>query len=161
VPVRIQVLARLELGVEAVNNGPSWLDDQLRQASWKDIPERGYGQEVHDALHQRQEWLIKQGLVEVQDGMLRFSGDMDRKLRQRELQALGAQLSKELGLEYDWTGTGEQISGICRRRVDTSSGSYALVERSREFSLVPWRPELEPMIGRKITGRKRSSGGIS
>ena len=85
----------------------------------------------------------------------------DAKLRQRELRALGAQLSKELGLEYDWTGTGERISGICRRRVDTSSGSYALVERSREFSLVPWRPELEPMIGRGITGRIRDSGGIS
>jgi type IV secretory pathway VirD2 relaxase len=161
VPVRIQVLARLELEAEAVNNGPSWLDGQLRQASWKEIAERGYGKEVHDALHRRQEWLIKQGLAEVQDGMLRFAGDMDTKLRQRELQALGAQLSKELGLEWDWTETGERISGICRRRLDTSSGSYALVERSREFSLVPWRPELERAIGREITGRIRSSGGIS
>jgi type IV secretory pathway VirD2 relaxase len=161
VPARIQVLARLELEVEAVNNGLSWLDDQLRQAGWKEIPRRGYGQEVHDALHLRQQWLIDQGLVEAQDGMLRFAGDMDAKLRQRELRALGAQLTKELGLDWDWTGTGERISGICRRRVDTSSGSYALVERSREFSLVPWRPELERAIGREITGRIRSSGGIS
>jgi type IV secretory pathway VirD2 relaxase len=161
VPLRIQVLARLELEAEAVNNGPSWLDDQLRQAGWKDIPRRGFGQEVQDALHRRQEWLIEQGLVEAQDDMLRFAGDMDKKLRQRELGALGAQLSKELGLEYDWTGTGERVSGICRRRVDTSSGSYALVERSHEFSLVPWRPELERAIGREIAGRIRSSGGIS
>jgi type IV secretory pathway VirD2 relaxase len=161
VPVRIQVLARLELEAEAVNNAPSWLDDQLRQAGWKEIPEHGYGKEVLDALHRRQEWLIKQALVEVQDGMLQFDPDMDAKLRQRELRALGAQLSKELGLEWDWTGAGEQVSGICRRRVDTSSGSYALVERSREFSLVPWRPELERAIGREITGRIRSSGGIS
>lgn len=67
VPVSIQVLARLELEAEAVNNGPSWLDEQLRHASWKEIPERGYGKEVHHALHRRQEWLMKQGLVEVQD----------------------------------------------------------------------------------------------
>jgi type IV secretory pathway VirD2 relaxase len=161
VPVRIQVLARLELDVEAVNNGPSWLDAQLRQAGWKEIPERGYGKEVHDALHRRQEWLIEQGLVQAQDGMLRFAADMDRTLRQRELRALGTQLSKELGLEWEWTRAGERISGICRRRVDTSSGSYALVERSREFSLVPWRPDLERAIGREITARIRSSGGIS
>jgi hypothetical protein len=161
VPVRIQLLARLELEAEAVNNGPSWLDDQLRQAGWKNIPERGYGKEVHDALHRRQQWLIEQGLVEAHDGMLQFDPNMDAKLRQRELQALGAQLSKELGLDWEWRGTGEQISGICRRRVDTSCGSYALVERSREFSLVPWRPELERAIGREISGRIRSSGGIS
>ncbi|HEX8668902.1 MAG TPA: DUF3363 domain-containing protein [Allosphingosinicella sp.] len=161
VPVRIQVLARFELEAEAVNNGPSWLDGQLRQAAWKEIPERGYGKEVHDALHRRQQWLIEQGLVEAKDGMLQFDPNMDAKLRQRELRALGAQLSKELGLEWDWTETGEQISGICRRRIDTSSGSYALVERSREFSLVPWRPELERALGREITGRIRRSGGIS
>ncbi len=160
-PVRVQVLARLELEAEAINNGPSWLDGQLRQASWKEIPRRGYGQEVHDALHRRQQWLIEQRLVEAQDGMLQFDPNMDAKLRQRELRALGAQFSKELGLDFDWTGTGEQIWGICRRRVDTSSGSYALVERSREFSLVPWRPELERALGREITGRIRSSGGIS
>jgi type IV secretory pathway VirD2 relaxase len=161
VPVRIQVLARLELEAEAVNNGPSWLDDHLRQAAWREIPERGFGKEVHDAIYRRQQWLIGQGLVEAKDGMLQFDPNIDAKLRQRELRALGAQLSKELGLEYDWAGTGERISGICRRRVDTSSGSYALVERSREFSLVPWRPELERAIGREITGRIRSSGGIS
>jgi type IV secretory pathway VirD2 relaxase len=161
VPVRIQILARLDIEAEAVNNGPSWLDDQLREAGWKEIPRRGYGQEVHGALHRRQQWLIEQGLLEAKDGMLQFDRNMDVKLRQRELRALGAQLSKELGLEWDWTATGEQISGICRRRVDTSSGSYALVERSREFSLVPWRPALERAIGREITGRIRSSGGIS
>jgi hypothetical protein len=160
VPVRIQVLARLELEVEAVNNGPSWLDDQLRQAGWKEIPRRGYGQEVHDALHRRQQWLIEQGLVEAKEGMLRFDPNMDAKLRQRELRAVAAQLSKELVLGFDEPVAGEQISGICRRRVDTSSGSYALVERSREFSLVPWRPELERALGREITGRIRSSDGI-
>ena len=97
----------------------------------------------------------------MQGDKLLFAPDMDAKLRQRELRAVAAQLSKELGLHFDQPVAGEQISGICRRRVDTSSGSYALVERSREFSLVPWRPELERAVGREITGRVRGSGGIS
>lgn len=161
VPVRIQVLARLELEAEAVNNGPSWLDEELRQSGAMKIPNHGYGGEVRSALYQRQQWLIEQGFAEVQGDKLLFAPDMDAKLRQRELRAVAAQLSKELGLAFDQPLTGEYLSGICRRRVDTSSGSYALVERSREFSLVPWRPELERALGREITGRIRSSGAIS
>lgn len=161
VPVSIRVLARLELKAEAINNAPSWLDGELRQSRAANIPNHGYGGEVKSALYQRQQWLIEQGFAEVQGDKLLFSPDMDAKLRQRELRAVAAQVSKELGLAFDQPVAGEQISGICRRRVDTSSGSYAMVERSREFSLVPWRPELERAIGREITGRIRSSGGIS
>jgi type IV secretory pathway VirD2 relaxase len=161
VPVRVQVLARLELSAEAVNDGPSWLDGELRQSRATTIPNHGYGLEVRSALYQRQQWLIEQGFAEVQGGKLLFAPDMDSKLRQRELRAVAAQLSKELGLHFDEPVVGEQISGICRRRVDTSSGSYAVVERTREFSLVPWRPELERAIGRDIAGKVRGSGGIN
>ena len=161
VPVRIQVLARLELSAEAVNDGPSWLDGELRQSASANIPNHGYGGEVRSALYQRQQWLIEQGFAEVQGDKLLFAPDLDAKLRQRELRAVAAQLSKELGLHFNQPEAGDHLTGICRRRVDTSSGSYALVERSREFSLVPWRPELERAIGGEIAGRVRGSGGIS
>jgi type IV secretory pathway VirD2 relaxase len=161
VPVRIQVLARLELEAETVNNAPSWLDGELRQPRATSIPNHGYGREVRNALYRRQQWLIEQGFAEVKGDKLLFAPDMDAKLRQRELRAVAVQLSKELGLHFDQPVAGEQLSGICRRRVDTSSGSYAVVERSREFSLVPWRPELERAIGREISGRVRGSGRIS
>lgn len=161
VPVRIQVLARLELEAEAVNNAPSWLDGELKQSRATTIPKHGYGGEVRAALYRRQQWLIQQGFAEVQGDKLLFAPDMDAKLRQRELRAVAAQLSKELGLDFDQPVAGEHLSGICRRRVDTSSASYALVERSRQFSLVPWRPEMERSLGREVSGRVRASGSIS
>jgi len=50
---------------------------------------------------------------------------------------------------------------MVRRRVNLSSGSFAVVENSREFTLVPWRPILERQLGREISGIVRSSGSIS
>jgi hypothetical protein len=46
------------------------------------------------------------------------------------------------------------------RRVDLASGRFALLCDSLEFSLVPWRPEMEQRIGREFSVRVRG-GGIS
>jgi len=39
-----------------------------------------------------------------------------------------------------------------------TSGRYALVEKSREFTLVPWRPVLERQIGKPVSGIMRGDG---
>ena len=44
------------------------------------------------------------------------------------------------------------------RRVDLEGGSYALVERSRDFTLVPWRDVLERNIGKAASGIMRTDG---
>lgn len=44
------------------------------------------------------------------------------------------------------------------RRVDVESGSYAVVERSRDFTLVPWRDVLERNIGKAASGIMRADG---
>ena len=38
------------------------------------------------------------------------------------------------------------------------SGRFALVEKSREFTLVPWRPVLEPHVGKAVSGIMRADG---
>jgi hypothetical protein len=144
-----------------VHEAPSWLDRELRQPGEKGIPNHGYGREVRDALYRRQQWLVGQGLAEVEGDKLLLAPDMNAILKRRELARVAGQMSRELGLQFDQPVAGEVISGICRRRVDLSSGSFALVERSREFSLVPWRPEMERALCREISGRVRDSGGIS
>ncbi len=80
------------------------------------------------------------------------------QLRQRELRHLGDRLSAEIGLPYAETSKGERVEGIFRRSVEGASGRYALVERSREFTLVPWQPMLERHIDRYISGIDRGDG---
>ena len=38
------------------------------------------------------------------------------------------------------------------------SGRFALVEKSREFTLVPWRPVLERQLGKQAGGIMRTDG---
>jgi len=79
-------------------------------------------------------------------------------LRQRELAKVGAQLSEELGLSYEPARSGEPVEGVYRRAVDLASGRFALIEKSREFTLVPWRPVLERNLGRTVSGLVRGDG---
>jgi len=41
------------------------------------------------------------------------------------------------------------------RRVDLASGRFALIEDGHRFSLVPWRPILEPYVGHEVEGLVR------
>jgi type IV secretory pathway VirD2 relaxase len=161
-PVRIQVLAMHALEREATAYAPSWLDRQLRGEEQVEIAKHGYGGEVRQAMVRRQQWLIDQNLAEQRGQDVLFRSDMDQRLRRTELRVAAARLSKELGLDFSGEPiAGERISGVVRRRVNLSSGSFAVVENSREFTLVPWRPVLERQLGREISGVMRSSGSIS
>jgi hypothetical protein len=55
---------------------------------------------------------------------------------------------------------GESIEGRLVRAVELVSGRQALIERSRDFTLVPWRPVLERHVGKSVSGIMRD-GGIS
>jgi type IV secretory pathway VirD2 relaxase len=161
-PVRIQMLAVQALEHETTANAPSWLDRQLRGENPIEVAKHGYGAEVRQAMVRRRQWLIEQGLAEQQGDQVLYHGDMDQRLRRAELRVVAARLSKELGLDFSGEPIpGERISGVVRRRVNLSSGSFAVVENSREFTLVPWRPVLERQIGREMSGVMRSSGSIS
>jgi type IV secretory pathway VirD2 relaxase len=161
-PVRVQLLAVQALDHEAVAKAPSWLDRQLRGDERLEIANHGHGAEVRRAMVRRQQWLIDQGLAEQRGDQIVYRGDMDEKLRRIELRSVAARLSNELGLHFRGEPIpGERISGVVRRRLNLNSGSFAVVQNSREFALVPWRPVLERQLGREISGVMRSSGSIS
>jgi hypothetical protein len=84
---------------------------------------------------------------------------MMNELRQRELRQVAGQLSKELRLDYA-EHRGGAIAGTCRQPVQVGSAKYAIIAKSKEFTLVPWRPVLEKQIGRHVSGIDRG-GSIS
>jgi hypothetical protein len=53
---------------------------------------------------------------------------------------------------------GMAISGVYERPVDLAQGRFALVTRAKEFTLVPWRPELERYRGAQISVKARAGG---
>jgi len=79
-------------------------------------------------------------------------------LARRELQQAGEKLARERRMPFRMAESGERISGTYRQPVQRVSGKYALVERSRELTLVPWRPVIETALGRQVAGLVRGDG---
>jgi len=157
-PVEIEALSVLPIDQLPRHDGVTWLDEQ-QVAKDSEQLERGFGGQVRQAIALRRQWLIEQGLAWREGDAIHFRGGMIGELRQRELRLVAGQLSKELGLEYA-EHRGGAIEGVYRRAVQVGSAKFAVIEKSREFTLVPWRPVLEKQIGRNVSGIDRA-GTIS
>lgn len=151
-PMTITTLSPTPVEKQATLDAPTWLDKELGSREPLEIAARGFGKELNRALYLRQQWLVDQQLAEFEGEQLRFRPGATDALRQREIRSLAGQLSSEMGMGVREAVSGERIDGIFRRSVDTGSGKFALIEQSREFLLVPWRPEMERHIGQQITG---------
>ncbi|MGY2845386.1 hypothetical protein ACVWZM_000223 [Bradyrhizobium sp. USDA 4501] len=67
-------------------------------------------------------------------------------------------VGKLTGREYRNVRAGDSLSGVYKRMLTLSSGRYALIEQSREFVLVPWRPVLERARGQLVSGSVGGEG---
>ncbi|ENQ6412511.1 DUF3363 domain-containing protein, partial [Pseudomonas aeruginosa] len=56
------------------------------------------------------------------------------------------------GLPFRAATDGENVSGKFTGTVQLSSGKFAVVEQSHEFTLVPWRPVIDRHLGREVMG---------
>src|SRR3546814_2078677 len=79
-------------------------------------------------------------------------------LQRRELLRVARRLSDEVGKPFVEMKMQEPIQGRLARAVDMTSGRQTLVERSRDFTLVPWRPVMERHIGKNMSGIMRDGG---
>jgi type IV secretory pathway VirD2 relaxase len=157
-PVTVEIVSPEPLERLAGADAPTWLDRRLAGEEATPARDAGFGRALRHGEAQRRQWLIAEGLAEEQGGNVRLRANALAMLQRRELLRVAGQLSSEMGLDFVEAKHGERIEGTLRRRVDLLAGRYALVERSRDFTLVPWRPALERQLGRPVSGIMRGDG---
>jgi type IV secretory pathway VirD2 relaxase len=158
-PVAIETLSTIPLDRLPAADAATWLDRTLAGEEPVTARDAGFGREVRVALAARRQWLVEQGLADTEgDGVARLRRGVLAALQRRELLRVAGTLREELGKAFVEHGQGQSIEGRLTRRIELASGRYGLVERSREFTLVPWRPALARQLGKPVSGIMRSEG---
>jgi type IV secretory pathway VirD2 relaxase len=157
-PVAVETLSPVPLDRLPHAEAATWLDREFVADAPAPIRDSGFGSEVRAAQAVRRQWLLVEGLAESRDGAVVYRAGMVETLRRRELLRIAGQLSDELGVPFVEAKPGERIEGTLRRAVEMTSGRHALIERSREFTLVPWRPVLDRQIGKSVSRILRGDG---
>jgi type IV secretory pathway VirD2 relaxase len=157
---KVRVLSAMSLSTQIGADGATWLDQRLLRGDWSDITPSGFGQEVRDALDQRRYHHLASGDATRQGQRVLYRRDLLATLRERELTQVGAALAERKGLAFRPAADGARVSGTFTGTVQLASGKFALIEQSQEFTLVPWRPVIDPQLGREVTGVVRG-GSIS
>jgi type IV secretory pathway VirD2 relaxase len=157
----VSVTVRSHLSIEQQKRavGATWLDQQLIVGG-KALGERGFGAEVREALRQRSDFLIEQGLAERRGQRVVLVRNLLATLRERDVETVALRIAKETGLAYRPVVDGERVRGVYRRNVLLTSGCFALLDDPVGFSLVPWRPVIEQRLGQTISVVARN-GSIS
>ena len=73
-------------------------------------------------------------------------------LRRQDAGRIAESLSRQLNAVYFPQEVGSCISGVYERVVTTPTTKLAVIRRAGTFTLAPWKPALEPMWGRMVTG---------
>ncbi|WP_448659171.1 relaxase/mobilization nuclease RlxS [Sphingomonas sp. CJ99] len=157
-PIALAILSPRPVGDLVGLEAPTWLDRELASGPSGAVRDTGFGHEVRAALAARRQWLVEQQLADGEGQAFRLRRGALESLRLGELEDVGERLRKELGKRFDLAKLGERIEGVIARRMDLESGPHALVERSRDFTLVPWRDVLERNIGKTASGIVRADG---
>lgn len=148
IAVELRTPLPLEQQVRAV--GATWLDQQLIGGN-RELVDQGFGKEVREALRQRADFLVEQGLAERQGQRVLLARNLLATLRGRELTATAREISAQTGLQYRPAVEGQRVSGIYRRSMQLASGRYALLDDGIGFSLVPWKPVIEQKLGQSVS----------
>ncbi|MES2450711.1 MAG: relaxase/mobilization nuclease RlxS [Pseudomonadota bacterium] len=157
-PVAITMLSPQPLDRLIDAEAATWIDRELVSAAPEPARDAGFGHDLRDAQARRRQWLAAQGFAEETGGSTTFSNGMIAVLQRRELLRVAGQLADELKMPYREAAEGARIEGIYRRPVDLVSGRFVLIERARDFTLVPWRPVLERQVGKSVSGLMRGDG---
>jgi uncharacterized small protein (DUF1192 family) len=149
----IRVLSTFDLERQIGSDGATWLDRRLVGASAADLSASGFGGQVREAMNYRRKTLIGRGdAVSQPDGRTAYRRNLIATLQQREVARTGAAMEGKKETPFRAAADGETVSGTFTGTVQLSSGKFAIVEKSHEFTLVPWRPVIDRQLGREVSG---------
>jgi len=136
--------------------GATWLDEQLSTGR---LEEARTSKELLNAAAKRRIALRQMGIA---------IGDKERlphqsleQLKAMDIKEAGEALVNQMGKPYASASGSRHIEGVFKDTIERPSGKFAVIEKSREFTLVPWRPVMERRRGLSIIGRASGGGGIS
>ncbi|MCA0401414.1 MAG: relaxase/mobilization nuclease and DUF3363 domain-containing protein [Proteobacteria bacterium] len=158
--VAIAVRSDLDLQHQVSATGATWLDRQSIAREPVAMSDGGFGAEVRDAMRQRADHLVGEGLAEQQGRRVIFSRNLIETLRRREVDAVAGRLAKETGQPFKPAESGEYVAGTYRQRLTLASGRFAMIDDGLGFQLVPWSPSLDKQLGRHVSGVARDGGGV-
>jgi hypothetical protein len=155
--VAIELKSHLPIERQARVIGATWLDQQLIGGG-KGLGDLGFGAEVKDALWERADFLAEQGLAEHRGQRVVLARNLLATLRGRELEQAAKDIAAETGLEHRPVADGQRVAGVYRRSIMLASGRYAMLDDGMGFSLVPWKPVIEPRLGQRLAATVRGAG---
>lgn len=155
--VAVELKSHLPIERQARVIGATWLDQQLIGGG-KGLGDMGFGSEVKDALEKRANFLVEQGLAERRGARVVLARNLLGTLRGRELAKAAQDIAAETGLAHRPVADGQRVAGVYRRSVMLASGRYAMLDDGMGFSLVPWKPVIEPRLGQSLTAVVRGGG---
>lgn len=149
VTARIFIESHVPFRELATSDGATWLDRKILAKNQEIYRDKGFGAQANRAIRMRQQWLIKEELMTERNGQLVVRRKLLETLQRREISRVARQIQKELGLSYSSAAAGERSNGKIRKFVKLASGRFVIVQKGKEFSLVPWR---------KVFGLKKNAG---
>jgi len=149
----VRIVSTFDLEKQIGADGATWLDRRLVTPDASDLTPSGFGQQVREAMDQRREHHIAQGDATRQHtGRILYRRNLLANLREREVTRVGTEMAESKRLSFRSVKDGETVSGKFTGTVQLSSGKFAVVEKSHEFTLVPWRPVIDRQLGREVMG---------
>lgn len=149
----VRVLSAVELDKQIGADGATWLDRRLVSGEASDLAPAGFGQQVREAMDQRREHHVERSdAIRRQNGRIFYRRNLLATLREREIARVGAEMAASKALPFRAATDGESVSGKFTGTVQLSSGKFAVVEKSHEFTLIPWRPVIDRQFGREVMG---------
>lgn len=140
--------------------GATWIDRLAIMGADRDLAKTGFGETVRQAIRARGHYLTEAGLaMEAGDGY-RYSRDLLKTLKARDLDMAKFKISKATGLSCVDVPAGAPVEGVLKRRLDLASGRFAVLEDGMGFRLVPWSRGLENKLGQTLSGVSRDNGRI-